>query len=207
MRSQKYAFFLYRQIFQNCFLMNLPSKQAAKKRPLSSERPKKEAYIYNIVRARKRDPKGAQKKKMRRCFFLAQKRFFDRNVGGWSGIKGTREREEYQKKQRHQSHKPKFEPKIAQISNQNPQKMARESFRSGARFFQLPRQNKKILRPRFTARNTPNFSDRKGKTESLGERKAEHSEGANQRKTNIKQTLPEKNAKFVGLHKIIAFET
>ncbi|SJM19170.1 hypothetical protein PGIN_13-1_00629 [Porphyromonas gingivalis] len=52
-----------------------------------------------------------------------------------------------------------------------------------------------------------NFSDRKGKTESLGERKAEHSEGANQRKTNIKQTLPEKNAKFVGLHIIIAFET
>ena len=30
---------------------------------------------------------------------------------------------------------------------------------------------------------------------------------ANQRKTNIKQTLPEKNAKFVGLHIIIAFET
>lgn len=85
--------------------------------------------------------------------------------------------------------------------------MARESFHSGARFFQLPRQNKNILRPRFTARNTPNFSDRKGKTESLGERKAEHSEGANQRKTNIKQTLPEKNAKFVGLHIIIAFET
>ncbi|PDP82010.1 hypothetical protein CLI72_05640 [Porphyromonas gingivalis] len=145
---------------------------------------------------------------MRRCFFPREKRFFDRkkrqSTKKGRGHKGERR---VSKKQRHQSHKPKFEPKIAQISNQNPQKMARESFRSGARFFQLPRQNKNILRPRFTARNTPNFSDRKGKTESLGERKAEHSEGANQRKTNIKQTLPEKNAKFVGLHIIIAFET
>ncbi|MGP1558249.1 MAG: hypothetical protein ACTTH9_06140, partial [Porphyromonas gingivalis] len=151
--------------------------------------------------------KRSAKEKNEKMFFPREKRFFDRNVGGWSGIKGTREREGCRKKQRHQSHKPKIEPKIAQISNQNPQKMARESFRSGARFFQPPRQNKNILRPRFTARNTPNFSDRKGKTESLGERKAEHSEGANQRKTNIKQTLPEKNAKFVGLHIIIAFET
>ncbi|PDP46741.1 hypothetical protein CLI77_10560 [Porphyromonas gingivalis] len=77
-------------------------------------------------------------------FFPREKRFFDRNVGGWSGIKGTREREGCRKKQRHQSNKPKLEPKIAQISNQNPQKMARESFRSGARFFQLPRQNKNM---------------------------------------------------------------
>ena len=140
-------------------------------------------------------------------FFPREKRFFDRKNGNWLRMEEDTKGRTQAKKQRHQSHKPKIEPKIAQISNQNPQKMARESFRSGARFFPLPRQNKNILRPRFTARNTPNFSDWKGKTESLGERKAEHSEGANQRKTNIKQTLPEKNAKFVGLHIIIAFET
>nr|WP_235317536.1 hypothetical protein [Porphyromonas gulae] len=40
--------------------------------------------------------------------------------------------------------------------------MAREYFRSGARFFQLPHQNKTFLRPRFTAPNTPNFSNQNG---------------------------------------------
>ncbi|PDP74935.1 hypothetical protein CLI79_06625, partial [Porphyromonas gingivalis] len=45
LRSQKYAFFLYRQIFQNCFLMNLNSKQPPKKRTHSQERRQKGAYI------------------------------------------------------------------------------------------------------------------------------------------------------------------
>ncbi|ATR98969.1 hypothetical protein CS550_07200 [Porphyromonas gingivalis] len=39
---------------------------------------------------------------------------------------------------------------MVKISNQNLQKMARESFCSGARFFQLPNQNKNLLKPRFS---------------------------------------------------------
>ena len=45
LRSQKYAFFLYRQIFQNCFLMNLSTKQAAKKDLSLQKDPKKGADI------------------------------------------------------------------------------------------------------------------------------------------------------------------
>jgi len=52
LRSQKYAFFLYRQIFQNCFLMNLNSKQPPKKRTPPKKEDKRER-IYNMVRARK----------------------------------------------------------------------------------------------------------------------------------------------------------
>ncbi|WP_234221784.1 hypothetical protein [Porphyromonas gingivalis] len=37
LRSQKYAFFLYRQIFQTTFSMNLLTKQTEMKKPLSSE--------------------------------------------------------------------------------------------------------------------------------------------------------------------------
>nr|WP_235315073.1 hypothetical protein [Porphyromonas gulae] len=49
--------------------------------------------------------------------------------------------------------------------------MARDSFRSGAIFFQLPHQNKIFLRPRFTAPNTPNFSNQNGyDRESLWEK-------------------------------------
>ena len=37
LRSQKYAFFLYRQFFQTTFSMNLLTKQTEMKKPLSSE--------------------------------------------------------------------------------------------------------------------------------------------------------------------------
>ena len=62
-------------------------------------RKKTKGSIYIIWFARVRETQKERKRnRMRRCFFLAQKSFFDRNVGGWSGIKGTRERERYQKK-------------------------------------------------------------------------------------------------------------
>ena len=90
-------------------------KKTAPEEKDSLPRKKTKGSVYIIVRARKRDPKGAQKKQNEKMFFPREKRFFDRNVGGWSGIKGTREREGCRKKQRHQSNKPKLEPKIAQI--------------------------------------------------------------------------------------------
>ena len=52
LRSQKYAFFLYRQIFQILFSTGSTKKQPPKKRTPSSERQKKKR-IYNMVRARK----------------------------------------------------------------------------------------------------------------------------------------------------------
>ncbi|WP_234235064.1 hypothetical protein [Porphyromonas gingivalis] len=45
LRSQKYAFFLYRQIFQNLFSTGSTKKQPPKKRTPSQERRQKGAYI------------------------------------------------------------------------------------------------------------------------------------------------------------------
>ena len=79
LRSQKYAFFLYRQIFQNLFSTGSTKKQPPKKRTPPKKEDKRER-IYDIVRARKRDPKGAQKKQNEKMFFPREKRFFDRKM-------------------------------------------------------------------------------------------------------------------------------
>ncbi|WP_234251824.1 hypothetical protein [Porphyromonas gingivalis] len=81
LRSQKYAFFLYRQIFQNLFSTGSTKKQPPKKRIPSSERQKKKR-IYIIWFARVRETQKERKRnRMRRCFFLAKKDFLTEKNG------------------------------------------------------------------------------------------------------------------------------
>ncbi|AKV65121.1 hypothetical protein PGA7_00019420 [Porphyromonas gingivalis] len=56
-------------------------KQPPKKRTPSQERQKKK-HIYNIVRARKRDPKGAQKKQNEKRKKILRKKTFQSQKGG-----------------------------------------------------------------------------------------------------------------------------
>lgn len=145
---------------------------------------------------------------MRRRKFSLQKDFSAGNVGGWSGIKGTPGERRVSKKtevinrtSRKSSRKsPKSQTKIHQKWRENIFGPVRDFFnsRTKTKFF-----SDHVLQPQIHRI----FQTKMEMTESLGEMKAEYSDGTKRHKTNIKQTLPEKNAKFVGLHIIIAFET
>ncbi|WP_230491613.1 hypothetical protein, partial [Porphyromonas gingivalis] len=90
LRSQKYAFFLYRQIFQNLFSTGSTKNSPRRKGlpPKKEDKRERIISIYNMFARVRETQKERKRNRMRRCFFPREKSFFDRNVGGWSGIKG-----------------------------------------------------------------------------------------------------------------------
>ena len=127
LRSQKYAFFLYRQIFQILFSTGSTKKQPPKKRTPSQERRQKGADIYIIVRAREQ-LKRPQTKKMRRCFFPRAKRLFRPKCWRLVGNKGYKGKRRVSKK---------TEAPIAQAETrtENRPNLKPKSPKNGARIF------------------------------------------------------------------------
>ena len=74
LRSQKYAFFLYRQIFQNLF-QPVRQKNSPRRKGLPPKKEDKRERIYNMFARVRETQKERKRNRMRRCFFLAKKDF------------------------------------------------------------------------------------------------------------------------------------
>ena len=148
-----------------------------------------------------------EKEKQERKFFCL-KRLFSRKRVVESGKERTQRDPDEAKKQRlpsgenqNSSRKaPKSQTKILQKRREKIFNPARDFFISHAKIKTF--SDHVFLNQIIHLLQTKRENDR-----IIGRMKTRQSAGANQPKRNIKQTLPEKNAKFVVLHKIIALET